>query len=168
MIDKIFAKTKVSRAHKKDIREIARIASESFSGLKEKKDAIKWITCNFNAFPIMQYFIAKQGKEIAGYILWSEKGGFRKESVVELEQLAVDKTFQGQGVGSQLIEKSFLEIKNYLKKRKSFLKIVQVTTGSENYAQNLYKKTLGVESECVIKDLFRGDEIIMVARFNKS
>jgi ribosomal protein S18 acetylase RimI-like enzyme len=160
-----FEQIKISRAEKKDIQKMAEIASESFSGLKDKKDAIKWITCNFNAFPRMQYFIIKKGKEAAGYILWIEKGGFRKESVFELEQIAVRKTFQGQGIGSQLVEKSFLEIKNYLKKRKSFLKAIEVTSGSQNQAQKLYKKTLGAKIECVIKDLFRGDEVIMIARF---
>lgn len=156
---------KILKTEKGDLRKIADIASENFSGLKEKKDAIKWITCNFNAFPRMQYFVAKKGKEVAGYVLWLEKGGFRKESVWELEQIAVKKTFQGQGVGSKLIEKSFSEIKNFLKKRGASLKAIEVTSGSKNQAQNLYKKTLGVETECIIRDLFRGDEVIMIARF---
>jgi ribosomal protein S18 acetylase RimI-like enzyme len=165
------AQVKILRAQKKDLKQIAEIASENFSGLKEKKDATKWVACNFSAFPRMQYFVAifqgKRRKEIAGYILWVEKGGFRKESVWELEQIAVKKTFQGQGIGAQLIEKSFLEIKNYLKKRKSFLKAVEVTTGSQNQAQKLYKKTLGAERECLIKDFFRDDEVIMIARYDK-
>jgi len=175
MKNKIFEKipcgtqVKIVRAQKKDLKQIAEIASENFSGLKEKKDAIKWVECNFKAFPRMQYFVATtQGvprKAIAGYILWVEKGGFRKESVWELEQIAVKKIFQGQGIGCQLIEKSFLEIKNYLKKRKSLLKAVEITTGAENKAQNLYKKMLGAKKECTIKDLFRGDENIMIARF---
>ena len=156
---------KILKAQKKDLKRMAEIASNNFSGLKEKKDAIKWITCNLNAFPRMQYFVAKNGKNIAGYVLWVEKGGLRKESVWELEQIAVEKEFQGQGIGSQLIEKSLLEIKNYLKKRKSVLKLVEVTTGTDNQAQNLYKKTIKAESECIVKDFFRGDEVIMIARF---
>jgi len=159
------AQIKILRAQKKDLKQIAEIASENFFGLKGKKDAIKWVACNFNAFPRMQYFIAKNKKEIIGYILWVEKGGFRKESVWELEQIAVKKAFQGQGTGSQLVKKSFLEIKNYLKKRKSFLKLVEVTAGSQNQAQNLYKKTLGAKPECIIKDWLRSDEVIMIARF---
>ena len=159
---------KVLKAQKKDLEGIAKIASESFSVWSQggKKAAMKWIMCNFKAFPKMQYFVIKDGKKIAGYVLWMEKGGFRKESVWELEQIAVEKTFQGQGVGTQLIEKSLSEIKNYLKKRKSSLKVVEVTTGPHQHAQNLYKKTLGAEPECIIKNLFRGDEIIMIARFD--
>ena len=52
------AQVKIIRAGKKDLKYISEIASENFSGLKQKKDATKWVTCNFNAFPRMQYFIA--------------------------------------------------------------------------------------------------------------
>ena len=165
MKDKITEEAKISRAEKSELKNIADIASESFSGLKEKRDAIKWVTCNFGAFPRMQYFVAKKGKEIAGYILWVEKGGFRKQSVWELEQIAVQKSFHGQGIGTKLIEDSFSEIKSYIKKRKSVLKAVEVTTGVENEAQNLYARVLGAKVECTIKDLFRGSEAIMIARF---
>ena len=159
-------KIKILRARKNDLKKISEIAAENFSGLKEKNSSIKWITCNFNAFPRTQYFVAKKEKDIAGYILWLEKGGFRKESVWELEQIAVGKKFQNQGIGLQLIEKSFLEIKNYLKKRKSSLKAIEVSTGTHNQAQNLYKKILGAEPECLIKNLYRDDEVIMIARFD--
>lgn len=155
----------IKRANKEDVKEISAIASENFSGLKETENAKKWVECNFLAFPRAQYFIAINNGKILGYILWLEKGGFRKESVFELEQIAVGKDFQGQGAGTQLIEKSLLEIKSYLEKRGSKLKAVEVTTGTENKAQSLYKKTLGAEVECIVKNLFRGDEVIMVARF---
>ena len=155
---------KILKAQKKDLKEIAEIAAENFSGLKENKNATKWVACNFNAFPRMQYFVAKSGKEIAGYILWVEKGGFRKESVWELEQIAVKKAFQGNGAGTCLIEKSFLEIKNHVEKRGSVLKLVEVTTGTQNRAQKLYEKTLGAKVECIIKNFFRDDEVIMIAR----
>ena len=165
MTDKSQGEAEILKADKKDVQKIAEIASENFSGLKEKRNALKWVTCNFGAFPRMQYFVAKKGKEIAGYILWVEKGGFRKQSVWELEQIAVQKLFHGQGIGTKLVEDSFLEIKSIVKKRNSTLKAVEVTTGVENEAQNLYKKTIGAKVECVVKDLFRGDEAIMIARF---
>jgi ribosomal protein S18 acetylase RimI-like enzyme len=158
---------KISKAKKTDLKAMAEIASENFFGLKDKKNSIKWITCNFNGFPRMQYFVAKKGNKIAGYILWLEIGGFRKESVWELEQIAVKKTFQGQGVGAELIEKTLLEIRKYLKKRKSSLKLVKVSTGAQNQVQKLYKKTLGAKKECIIKDWLRSDEVIMIARFTQ-
>jgi len=156
---------KISKFVKKDIKDAARIASQSFSGLKEKSKAKKWIECNFRAYPRMQYFTAKINNRIIGYVLWAEKGGFRNESVWELEQIAVDENYRGQGIGSELINKSLEEMKKYLKKRKSSLKLIEVTTGAENKAQGLYKKTLNAKIECVIKDLFRGDEVVMIARF---
>jgi len=156
----------IKKASTKDLDRIAEIASENFSGLKNIKDAKKWIRCNFLTFPRTQYFVAKTNGKISGYILWLEKGGFRKEAVFELEQIAVGKNFQGQGIGTELIKKSLSEIKKYLKKRGSVLKVVEVTTGTDNRAQGFYKKTLGAEAECVIKNLFRGDEVIMLARFD--
>lgn len=157
----------ISKFTKKDIIGVVKIASHSFSGLREKNKAKKWIECNFKAHPRLQYFVAKINNKVVGYILWVEKGGFRSESVWELEQIAVDKNYRGKGIGAELIRKSLEEIKKYLKKRKSALKAIEMTTGAENRAQSLYKKTLGAEVECVIKDLFRGDEVIMVARFKK-
>ena len=53
----------------------------------------------------------------------------------------------------------------YVEVRGAVLKAVEVTTGVENQAQKLYEKTLGAKIECVVKDLFRGDEVIMVGRF---
>jgi ribosomal protein S18 acetylase RimI-like enzyme len=161
---------KILKAKIKDIEGIVKVGSENFSGLKNMNAARKWVGCNFSAFPRTQYFIARRNGQpdgkISGYILWMEKGGFRKKSIWELEQIAVAKDCQGQGIGTQLIEKSLLEIKKYLEKRRSILRAIEVTTATDNRAQYLYKKTLGAEVECVIKNLFRGDEVIMVARFN--
>jgi len=158
---------KILKAKAKDIEGIIKVGSENFSGLKNIKEARKWVKCNFSAFPRTQYFIAKVNGKISGYILWIEKGGFRKESIWELEQIAVAKDCQGQGIGTQLIGASLLELKKYLEKRGSVLKAVEVTTRTDNMAQHLYKKTLGAEVECVIKNLFQGDEVVMIARFNQ-
>ena len=158
---------KVLPLKKQEIREIAKIASENFSGLKELTKAKKWINCNFNAFPRAQYFVVKSRKKILGYVLWIEKGGFRREAVFELEQIAVKKEFWSQGAGKKLINDSFLRIKKYLKKRNSSLKLIQISTGTKNSAQILYEKTLGAKLECKIKDFYKTDEVIMIARFKK-
>lgn len=152
---------------KHEIQEVAEIASQSFSGLKDPIKALKWIKCNFNAYPRMQYFVAKS-EHVLGYILWMEKGGFRQESVWELEQIAVKPEFREKGIAIKLIIESLKKIKKYLKKRNSKLKLVEVTTGAENKAQELYKKTLNAKVEAVIKDLFRGDEALMIARFGEN
>lgn len=155
---------KITKLKEKNIKTIAEIASASFSGLKDIKKAKKWIYCNFKAFPRFQYFVAKSKNKILGYILWTEKGGFREKSVWELEQIAIEEKFRGQGIGKKLIKDSLSEIKKYLKKRKSVLELIEVTTGTGNKAQKLYKEVLGAEVEAIIKDFFRGDEAIMIAR----
>jgi len=158
---------KIIRMQKGDIPQAAHIASQCFNGMKDIKKARQWITCNLKAFPRARYFVAKDGKRAIGYILWLEKGGFRKEAVLELEQIAVSPAWQGQGVGGELINDSLASIKKDLKKRGACLKLVEVTTGNENKAQKLYKETLGARPVCVIKNIFRGDEVIMVSRQNK-
>jgi ribosomal protein S18 acetylase RimI-like enzyme len=157
---------KIIKAKKQDIAAITRIASLCFSGMRDIKKARKWIGCNFAAFPRLQYYVAKQGRDLFGYILWLEKGGFREQAVLELEQIAVHPEFRGKGIGSRLIADSLAEIKASLQKRGSLLKLVEVTTGTENPVQRLYKKTLDAKVEAVIKDFFRGDEAIMIARPN--
>ncbi len=156
---------KIQTLTKKNISEVAKITSQCFSGLKELSQARKWIACNFNSFPRMQYFMAKENGDILGYILWQEKGGFRKEAVWELEQIAVKETARGRGVATFLIEQSLKRIIEYLKARGSKLKIVEATTGTHQQAQWLYQKTLDAQPEAIIKNFFRGDELIMIARF---
>jgi ribosomal protein S18 acetylase RimI-like enzyme len=156
---------KITKLNKKDINQVVKIASESFSGLREKKNAKKWVLGNFLNSPRFQYFVAKNKTEVTGFILWQEKGGFRKESVLELEQIAVAEKFRGQGIAKKLILESFEDIKKYIKNRGSILKLIEVTTGVDNKAQELYKKTLGAKSECVVKDFFKGDEILMIKRY---
>ncbi len=82
-----------------------------------------------------------------------------------MEQLAIKKEVQKKGIGTELIKKSLLEIKQYLGKRKSTLKLIEITTGKENEAQKIYQKALGAKVECKIKDFFRTDEVIMIARY---
>lgn len=154
----------VQALKKEDVKEVARIANLCFRGYGSFQGARKWITCNFNAFPRARYFVAKQEGRVIGYILWLEKGGFRKEAVWELEQIAVGSEFQGKGVATEMILGSLEKIKKELKKRGSSLKAVEVTTGTDNKARGLYQKTLNAKKEAVIKDLFRGDEVIMIAR----
>lgn len=154
----------IEKLKREDIPYIAKIASIYFHGLKNYYDALKWIECNFNAFPRMQYFIAKFGNDIVGYILWMEKGGFRKEAVWELEQIAVLPEYRGKGIGEKMIKESFENIKKYTHARGSKIKLILITTSAENLAQKIYSKVLGAKVECIIKDLFRSDEVIMIAR----
>ena len=159
-------KIQIQILKKQEINQIAKIASQCFSGMKDLKKSQKWIKCNFKAFPRMKYFVAKNEKNIImGYVLWMEKAGFRNQAVWELEQIAVAPDFRNQGVGTRLITDSLKHIQTALQKRGAKLKLIEISTGTDNQARKLYKKVLNAKPECKIKDLYRGDEVLMIARF---
>jgi predicted GNAT family N-acyltransferase len=80
-------------------------------------------------------FVARNKKDqIIGYIQWIQKRGFHKESVIELEQIAVLQNQQGKGIRIQLIKESLSDIKNYLSDSSSKLKAIIVSTRTDNAA----------------------------------
>ena|SRR3990167_10021948 len=146
-----------------DINSVAIVHSECF---KRQSASRKWVTCNFNAFPrIMMYVAENETNEIVGYIQWLQKSGFRQESVVELEQIAVSPPFQSNNIGTELVVRSLEFVKQYLLNHDSILKAVIVTTRSDNHAQRLYEKTLNAKVQACISDLYSADEVVMVAKF---
>ncbi|MDG6913393.1 MAG: GNAT family N-acetyltransferase, partial [Nitrososphaerota archaeon] len=78
----------------------------------------------------MEYWVIESDGQVNGYILWSEKGGFREQAVLELEQIAVQKQVRGQGMGRELILRSLEEVEKRLHERGARLKLVEVTTGA--------------------------------------
>jgi len=124
----------------------------------------EWLECNLNAFPRYLIYVADIDNEIVGYIIWVQKSGFRPEAVLELEQLAVMPNYQGNGIGRKLIVESLPQVKSQLALKQSILKHVLVTTRADNYAQELYKSTLGAEVETTISNLYSADEVLMIAR----
>ncbi|MEO9204242.1 MAG: hypothetical protein ABI296_00825 [Gammaproteobacteria bacterium] len=72
--------------HEEDIHSVAKVHSEQFS---RQKDSIKWIGCNFAAFPRIQMFVARDEKDkVIGYIQWIQKSGFRRGYVEESPEVA--------------------------------------------------------------------------------
>ena len=148
--------------HQEDIDAVARIHSQQFP---RQRDSLGWVSSNFAAFPRIMMYVARDEKDkVIGYVQWIHKSGFRKESVIELEQIAVMKKEQGMGIGSKLIDYSLGSIKGFLDDTGSTLKAILVSTRTDNEAQNLYRKSLGAEPVAVIKDLYSHDELIMIAR----
>ncbi|KII79539.1 3-oxoacyl-ACP synthase [Vibrio renipiscarius] len=144
-----------------DLNETAEIHQLAFV---RQKQSYEWLVCNFNAFPRVLCFVAEENNKIIGYILWTQKSGFRPEVVMEIEQLAVAPIHQGKGIGRCLILNSLPLVKEKLAENDSVLKHVFVTTRADNHAQELYRSTLGAEVEATITNLYSADEILMIAR----
>jgi ribosomal protein S18 acetylase RimI-like enzyme len=144
-----------------DIDRTAKIHAVAFP---RQKDSLEWIESNYRAFPRMQYFIAEAGENIIGFILWTQKSGFRPEAVIELEQIAVLPDRQNQGIGELLIRLSLSLLSIQLADRGATIKHIIITTRHDNTAQSLYRRVLGAEVEAVIPKLFSDDEVYMIAR----
>jgi predicted N-acetyltransferase YhbS len=153
---------KIRPLQQQDIENTARVHKAAFV---RQEMSNEWIRSNSKAFPRIQYYVAEnQDKEIVGYIHWSQKSGFRREVVLELEQLAVVPQYHGKGIGTKLIKESLPQVNCQLATRGAEIKHVIVTTRSDNHAQKLYKKTIGAEVEATISNLYSADEVFMVAR----
>ncbi len=147
--------------------DIAAVAAIHKTVFKRQLDSVAWVTCNFRAYPRILYFVAELNGAVVGFVEWIQKSGFRKEVVLEIEQLGTSPDCQGQGVGAALIKKSLEQVARTLKRRGACIKNIVVTTRTDNHAQRLYRKVLGAEPQAVIKDLYSADEVIMVARNTK-
>lgn len=134
------------------------------SAFVRQSDSLEWLECSFKAFPRYMVFVAETESDIVGYIIWSQKSGFRPEVVLELEQLAVSPESQKKGIGRALIMESLPLVKRQLALKNAVLKTILVTTRTDNYAQELYKSTIGAEVETVISNLYSADEVLMIAR----
>ena len=154
----------VRPARETDLVEIATIASESFSGMRPVEAGERWVRACWAARPRMRYWVAEQLGAPAAYILWIEKGGFRQDAVVELEQIAVRPSQRNRGLGAELVRKSFDQLTHEIEADGRHVKVVEVTTGTEQGAVEFYRRTLGAEVVATVPGLFRGDELILIAR----
>lgn len=124
----------------------------------------QWLLCNLRGAPRQLLLVAEQHGEILGYILWSQKSGFRTEVVLELEQLAVTPARQGAGIGRRLITDSLALVRSQLASREAHIKHILVSTRADNPAQQLYASTLGAQVAATIPQLYSADEVLMIAR----
>jgi ribosomal protein S18 acetylase RimI-like enzyme len=151
----------IDHMHQDDVEVVAKIHSQQFP---RQHSSSAWINCNFAAFPRIMLFVARNEKDhVVGYIQWIQKSGFRAQTVIELEQIAVLTSYQHKGIGTQLIKESLSQIQIYLDDSNSKLKAILVSTRSDNRAKALYEKILGAKEVVVIKDLYSSDEVLMLA-----
>jgi ribosomal protein S18 acetylase RimI-like enzyme len=144
-----------------DLDATAAVHAEAF---ERQRNSSEWIACNARAHPRMRLYVAVVDGAVRGYILWTEKSGFRSDVVVELEQLAVAARYRRQGIGEALIAQSLPAVAAELAARSAKLKAVLVSTRADNAAQRLYRKVLGAEVEATLPSFYSGDEVLMVAR----
>lgn len=156
--------SRIRAARPEDLEAIAEIGSEAFSGLRPLAQARSWVTACWNAAPRMRYWVAESEGQVVGYILWIEKGGFRAQAVLELEQIAVRASTRRSGIGATLIRTSLEGMREALRQRGSRLKLVEITTGSEQGALAFYDRVLGAKVVGKIPDFFRGDEYLLITR----
>ncbi|MCW5588369.1 MAG: GNAT family N-acetyltransferase [Legionellales bacterium] len=144
-----------------DIEAVAQIHAQKFS---RQMNSLQWVSCNFAAFPRIMLFVARdEANQIVGYIQWMQKSGFRQEVVIELEQIAVLSSYQGIGIGTQLIKESLQQIEKYLAQDNSQLKAILISTRHDNPAKTLYENILAAKKIAVIKDLYSSDEVLLLA-----
>ena len=129
-----------------------------------QKQSQQWLQCNLNAFPRFLCFVAEENNVIVGYIIWNQKSGFRAEAILELEQLAVSPDHRNKGIGRALITNSLPLLKVHLASNDAIIKHIIVSTRADNFAQELYRSTLGATIEATISNLYSSDEILMIAR----
>lgn len=148
-----------------EIKAVAHIHREVFPNDGDTYAQSKqWIYSKFLGWPVNRYYVSTNNDEIIGYILWTEMGGFRKNCVLELEQLAVAIVWQNRRVGTQLIDESLIQVASILANEKRNIKLVEITTGVTNEVQSLYNKTLGAVEECRKQEFFDEEEVAMIAR----
>ncbi len=144
-----------------DLQAASIVHEQAFS---RQKLSFEWLECNLNGYPRFFSYVAEYNASIIGYIHWGQKSGFRKEVVLELEQIAVLPVLQSKGVGRQLIRDSLPLVERTLARRQASIKHIMVTTRADNKAQQLYKSELGAEVEAKLTNLYSADEVVMVAR----
>lgn len=109
----------VRRAAEGDLQKISLINSVVFLGDRDRLDsALEWANCWFRAFPMYQYFVIEVDGEVAGYAGWQVHGGFhRAEPAIELEQLGIDRKYQGRKLAEHFQQKCISELVKWMQQK---------------------------------------------------
>ena len=148
--------------NEEDIESASIVHKEAF--IRQAKSN-EWLKCSNAGYPKTISYVAVLGNQIIGYVLWTQKSGFRPEVVLELEQIAVLPKYHGQGIATKIIQDSLPKVSNTINSSGQCIKHVMVTTRADNYAQSLYSKVLNADVEATITNLYSEDEVIMVSRY---
>jgi GNAT superfamily N-acetyltransferase len=109
----------VRRAKERDLKAIASINAAVFLGDRgQEESAGEWAACWFRAYPLYQYFVVEIDNVLVGYAGWQVHGGFRRpEPAVELDQIGIDRAYQGKGLAPFLTRESMHEVAQWLQEK---------------------------------------------------
>jgi len=151
----------VREMQQQDLEAAAEVHRLAFT---RQQHSLEWLESNLRAAPKIFCYVAYAEECCVGYIIWSQKAGFRPSAVIELEQVAVSPGIRGRGIGRKLITRTLPDVASKLRRQGSVLKHILVTTRADNLAQRLYRDVLGAEVEATLVNLYSTDEVIMIAR----
>lgn len=142
-------KAVIRKAVSEDVFAMVDINSRVFLGDRSHPDGAKeWMEALLRAHPVYQYYVADVEGIIAGYAGWQLHGGFhRAEPVVELDQIGVHRSFQGSGIGTQLLAESENAVVDFLVSKndriESHVSVVVWAYAFNFNALAVYAKTFG-------------------------
>ncbi|ARN72881.1 GNAT family N-acetyltransferase [Oceanicoccus sagamiensis] len=134
-----------------DLMGASQVHKEAF---RHEKLSFEWLECHLNAFPRFLGFVAEVDRVVVGYIIWAQKSGFRAETVLELEQIALLPEMHGQGMGRQLIYQSLPLVKGELVSQGSVIKHIVVDKKAYYPVETPCKPDWGAEIEAAITNLY--------------
>ena len=112
-------KSTVRRATDADLETMARINANVFLGDRDNPGGAKeWMECWYRAYPLYQYFVIECDGVVAGYAGWQLHGGFhRAEPAIELDQVGIDRAYQGKGLAPRLIQECMQELSLWMQQK---------------------------------------------------
>ena len=113
---------RIRRYSDNDLGAIADIHAQAFTRQGNSKE---WITCNARAYPRMRLYVAEFQGGVRGFVLWTEKSGFRQD------------VYRKRGIGERLVVQSLPEVAKQLAARLATIRAVVVSTRADNDAQRL-------------------------------
>ena len=128
-----------------------------------QKDSYQWVVSTLSAYPRYICYVIYVEDQIAGYIFWSQKSGFRTEVILELDQIAIHPNFQAKGLSKFLIINSLKMLDVELHQNEQIIKKILVSTSKDNFAKKLYQDVLAAKEVAVISDLFQLPEVYLIS-----
>jgi hypothetical protein len=123
---------RIRRYSDSDLAAVADVHAEVFT---RQLDSKAWITCNARAYPRMRLYVAEFQGGVWGFVLWTEKSGFRQDVYRKRDRRAARRSVSAGG-------------------REATCRALR----------DDHRKTLGAEIEARVPSLYSADEVLMVAR----